>query len=227
MSGATVWPEQPRVADLLEQLGDISPRRVLLQPPPGTATEADLLRQIDRKESLCELIDATLVEKPVGAPEAGLAAWLGWLLGSFVYPNDLGLLFGADAPFRLMAGLVRLPDLTFIRREKLPGGRLPTEAVPEIAPDLAIEILSESNTAGEMLRKRTEYFLAGTTLVWIVDPRSRSVTVYTEPEVSERLKEGDTLDGGTVLPGLLIEVTRIFEKLPPATRVRRSRKKKQ
>lgn len=217
------------VAELLarlESLGGVAPERILLQPLPGTATEVDLLRRIERDKPLYELVEGTLVEKVMGALEANLALWIARLLGYHVDPNNLGELFGADGPFRLMEGLVRLPDVTFIRRENLPNGQLPTEPIPNLAPDLAVEVLSKGNTAQEMLRKRKEYFLAGTTLVWEVDPQQRVVTVYTAPEVSQALAETDTLDGGTVLPGLQLPVRRVFERLPPSPPAKPSRKKK-
>jgi Uma2 family endonuclease len=217
--------EGATVGDLLEHLGGIAPSRLLLKPAPGTATEADLLRVLTRKERLVELVEGTLVEKAMGVRESALALWIGHLLHEFVLGKDLGELFGADGPFRLLAGLVRLPDLTFVRRANLPGGELPDSPVPDLAPDLAVEVLSESNTPGEMQVKRKEYFLAETPLVWEVDPRQRVVVVYTAPEVSVTLTEADTLDGGTVLPGLSLPVRRIFERLPAAT-PRRARKKK-
>lgn len=215
------------VGELLEQLGDVSPNRLLLKPAPGTATEADLLRVLKRKERLVELVSGTLVEKVMGVREAALATWISRLLGRFLDENDLGELIGADGPLRLMAGLVRLPDLTFVRRENLPGGHLPEDPIPDLFPDLAVEVLSESNTAGEMRLKVREYFSAGTTLVWIVDPRQRTVVVHTDPETSRTLTEADTLDGGTVLPGLSLPVRRIFERLPPPPAPEpRTRKKK-
>jgi Uma2 family endonuclease len=79
-----------------------------------------------------------------------------------------------------------------------------------------------------MQRKLKEYFLAGTTLVWLVDPRKRTVVVHTAPDVSRTLTEADTLDGGDVLPGLQLPVRRIFERLAPAESApsRRARRKK-
>ncbi len=218
----------PTGADLLaliDRLGGIAPERVFLNPVPGTATEADLLHHVERTKRLCELVEGTLIEKVMGAPEANLAGWLIHLLYSFLDGNDLGELVGADGPFRLVTGLVRLPDVTFIRRENLPNGQVPTEPIANIAPDLAVEVLSEGNTRGEMERKRREYFLAGTSLVWEVDPRRRVVVVSTATEMGVTLTEADTLDGGTVLPGLQLPVRRIFERLPPAP-TSRSRKRK-
>lgn len=210
---------------LLKRLG-VPPVRVRVEPCPGTATEADLLRVIERENQPCELVEGTLVEKPMGAPESGLAMWIGGLLGPFIRQHRLGQLFGGDGTFRLMKGLVRAPDITFIRGEKLPGGLLPVEAVPELAPDLAVEVLSPSNTRAEMERKRKEYFLAGTTLVWMVDLERRVVEVYTAPDVFTTLTEDDTLDGGELLPGFSVSVREVFEQLPELPRLRRSRKKK-
>ncbi len=231
MSSDIQTDSRPTMARLLERLGGIDPDRVLLDPTPGTATETDLLLLTKRYNRLYELVEGTLVEKAMGYPESTLASWISHLLWNFLATNNLGELCGADGTLRLMKGLVRLPDVAFIRREQFPegpAGRAPLEQIPDFAPDLAIEVLSPSNTRGEMQRKRKEYFLAGTTLVWEVDPRRRVVDVYTAPEVSVTLTEADTLDGGDVLPGLQLPVRQIFERLPlPETPTpRRPRQKK-
>lgn len=216
----------PSLADLIERLGGIDPRRVLSEPPPGTATEADLVRLNERKRRLYELDEGALVEKAMGAREAYLAMWIGRLIGRYLDENNIGVLFGADGGFRLMPGLVRLPDVTFIRREKLPRGRIPNEPYPGLAPDLAVEVLSPSNTAGEIARKLRQYFLAGTTLAWVVDPRSRTVVVHERPGEGQTLTEADTLDGGSVLPGFQLPVARLFEEMPPEEPPAPARKRK-
>jgi Uma2 family endonuclease len=200
--------------DLLERLGGISPARVRLKPLPGLATEKHLLALNERKTSLYELVDGVLVEKVLGLLEGGLAAELVQLLGRFLHGKDLGALIGSNGPYRLMRGLVRLPDISFASWDKFPGGMLPVEPIPDLAPDLAIEILSAGNTRKEMNRKVREYFLAGTQLVWLVDPAKRTVSVYTAPDQSETLDEGDVLGGGDVLPGLQLPVRDIFARVP-------------
>jgi Uma2 family endonuclease len=202
------------IADLLERLGGISPKRVVLKPPPGKATEKDLLRLSARTDRLFELVDGTLVEKVMGYGEGGLAMDIGRLLGKFLDQHDLGDLVGADAAMRLMAGLVRIPDVSFIRWEKLPNRERPSEAIPDLAPDLAIEVLSEGNTPGEMKLKLKEYFLSDVSLVWFVDPRKRTVEVFTAPDKSTILFEDQTLDGGSVLPGLNLPVRDVFARVP-------------
>jgi Uma2 family endonuclease len=127
--------------------------------------------------------------------------------------EDLGLVTAADGTMRLAPGLVRIPDVAFISWARLPGQRMPTESIPDIAPDLAVEVLSQSNTAGEMARKRREYFTAGVQLVWFVNPAAHTVAVYTTPEQSLLLGEADVLDGGTVLPGFALPLRELFAEL--------------
>jgi Uma2 family endonuclease len=197
------------VADLLEALGDIPPERVRMQPPPGTATEADVIAIHAREKRLCELVDGTLVEKPMGYDESRLAVELITTLVVFLRQHDLGTVAGEAGMMRLVTGLVRIPDVSFVRWEHLPEEYGP---VPPLAPDLAIEVLSESNTPKEMERKLREYFEAGTQLVWYFDPRARTVTVYTSPDQFIVLDESQTLDGGDVLPGLVIPLRELFDR---------------
>src|SRR3954452_18522670 len=100
----------------------------------------------------------------------------------------------------LMPDLVRIPDVAFTSWDRLPGRRRPTNPVPRLTPNLAVEVLSRNNTPGEMAAKRGDYFTAGVQLVWEIDPDARVVAVYTSPTQSARLGGNDTLDGGVVLP---------------------------
>src|ERR1700675_2673491 len=140
------------LADLLEHLGGISPKRVRFRPAPGTATEKDVLAIHDREGRLYELVDGVLVEKAMGFGESLLACALIEVLRGFVRPRNLGLVTGEAGMMRLMAGLVRIPDVAFISWGRLPNRRVPTEPIPDLAPDLAVEVLSVGNTPGEMAR---------------------------------------------------------------------------
>jgi Uma2 family endonuclease len=218
--------QTPTLADLLEQLGGISPRRVLLKPPPGKATEKDLLRHMDRTGRPCELVEGTLVEKAMGYNESDIAAELLMHMRQHAKKHKLGRVTGEAATMRLMPRLVRLPDVAFVRQDRFPGGQLPDEPIPDLFPDLAVEVLSKSNTAGEIRRKLKEYFLAGTTLAWIVDPKKRQVVVHTAPDVFTVLTEKDTLHGGDLLPGFTLAVAGLFEDLPPPRKRPATPKKK-
>jgi Uma2 family endonuclease len=207
-------PTYETIADVLDHLGGIDPRRIRLSPPPGKATEKDLLRFLSRKERLCELVDGILVEKMTGLMKSAIAADVGAHLGKFVDDNDLGMVAGAAGPLRLMTNLVRLPDVSSISWDQWPLHEYPTEPIPSLYPDLAVEVLSEGNTAEEKERKLKDYFLAGTRLIWFVDPESRTVQVYTSPEDSITLTERDTLDGGDVLPGFQLPLKELFARVP-------------
>lgn len=206
-------PEILTIADLLERLGRIPAERVRFHPLPGAATEDDVLEVERRENRLFELVDGTLVEKARGFRESFLAAFLIRVLGNHVAARNLGLVTGADGMMRLARGLVRIPDVAFVSWSRLPGGRVPEAAIPNLAPDLAIEVLSEGNTAEEMARKRREYFASGVRLVWLVDPATRTVAVYTAVDESRTLSEADALDAAPVLPGFTLPVRELFAEL--------------
>ena len=94
----------------------------------------------------------------------------------------------------------------------IPRRRLPAGQILDVVPDLAVEILSPTNTKKEMDRKRREYFKGGATLVWEADPETRTVQVFTGPETSETLDENGVLDGGTVLPGFTLSIRDWFAR---------------
>jgi Uma2 family endonuclease len=208
------YPAGWTLADLLEHLGGISPQRIPLRPAPGTATERHLLALHKRDKRLYELVEGVLVEKIMGYAESYLAMELGRLLGNFIAKHDLGILPGADGAVRLMPGLVRIPDVSFISWNHLPDQRIPAQRLPDLTPDLAVEILSEGNTPGEMDRKMRDYFFSGTRLVWYIDPQRRTVRVYTSPDQCVELSDRDTLDGGVVLPGFSLPLAQLFARLP-------------
>ena len=201
------------VADLLDHLGGIAPERVRMYPLPGLATEADLIAVNARKQGICELVDGVLMEKPMGYPESILALVLAGYIQSFVVGRNLGIVSGADGMMRLFPGLVRVPDLAFVPWERIPGRQFPTTPIAGFVPDLAVEVLSPSNTKAEMARKRREYFDAGVRLIWEVDPRNRTVAVFETSELSIVLDRTQTLDGGSVLPGFVLPLFDLFGEL--------------
>jgi Uma2 family endonuclease len=205
-------PGEETLADVITRLGSIPLERIPARPAPGAATEADVLRRPGGEKRLYELVDGVLVEKPMGYFESRLGTVLGWALEQFLSDHDLGIVLGADAPLRLAPGLVRLPDVSFISWRHFPSRELPAEQIPDLAPDLAVEILSPGNTEAEMERKLREYFEAGVRLVWLVDPRTRTVRVFTGPGTPVALTEADVLDGGDVLPGFSLSIGEWFAR---------------
>lgn len=200
------------LADLLERLGSIPLARILFHPFPGTATERDVAAEQSRSARLCELVDGVLVEKPMGFYEARVATCIARLLEEYADRYDLGFAVGADGAVRLMSGLVRIPDVSFFLWNRFPDRELPSEPVPSLAPDLAVEVLSENNTPQEMERKRREYFLAGVRAVWEIDARTRTARVYSSPEQFATVGETDVLEAGDFLPGFRLELAEIFRR---------------
>ncbi len=205
MAGATAEQDQT-VADLLERLGGIPASRVRLVPTPGTATEQDVIDVHDRTNRLCELVDGVLVEKVMGFDESIVSLLLAGSLLNYLKRHDLGKLIGADGMMRLFPGLVRIPDVAFISWKRYPKKTRKRGEIPTVAPDLVVEVLSKKNTPREMARKLDEYFRAGVLLVWYVDPKRRTVRVFTGRDQSVVLAEDQYLDGGNVLPGFTLSI---------------------
>lgn len=199
-------------AEMQEQLGGIPLERIRMIPSPGFATEQDLLRVQDSEDRICELIDGVLVEKTLGYYESRLAIALAFFLVMFLEKHDLGIVLGEAGTLRILGDQIRVPDVAFLSWRNFPGRVLPAEPVPALAPDLAVEVLSAGNTNREMERKLDEYFAAGVKLVWFIDPTSQSVAVYEDRHQQETLVVGDSLRGGSVLPGFELPLQQLFDK---------------
>lgn len=199
-------PKPTNVADLLMRLA-VPPERILLDPWPGEATEEDVIRH-----KMCELVDGTLVEKAMGYYESRLGGVLISFLDRYLEKHDVGIYLESSGMIRVTEAQIRLPDVSFFLWEHFPGRKLPLGQILDIVPDLAVEILSPTNTAKEMARKRTEYFAGGAKLVWEVDPAKRTAEVFTAPDVSTALDENGTLDGGAVLPDFTLPIRDWFAR---------------
>jgi Uma2 family endonuclease len=201
------------VAELLERLGDIPPERILWKPYPGTATEQDVIAAegaLDKR--LCELVDGTLVEKAVGQYESRVGAILLHFIETYLDTHDLGICYAADAMLRIVPGRVRLPDVSFVCWDRLPNRELPAEAIANLVPNLAVEVLSAGNTRREMEGKRRDYFQGGAQLVWEIAPKTQSARVYTSPDSFQEIGSDGALEGGAVLPGFALPLSRLFAR---------------
>lgn len=198
-------------ADYLRWLGDIPADRVRTHPEPGTATVDDWQRLVDQGGN-CELAEGILVDRPMGARESLIATILSAVLRRASRDGRDGFLLGEQGFIRLADRTVRAPDVAFYRWDDLPEGGLAANRVPRIAPMIAIEILSRGNTAAEMDLKRREYFAAGTTLVWIIDPARRTAAIYTSPDDVQMLRDNDTLTAPQILPLLRLPLAELFDE---------------
>lgn len=211
----------PTIADVQERLGHVPESRILSFPAPGTATVQDLLDGSITGDRLCELVDGILVEKAMGWQQGFVGMWIGHLIQTYLNTNNVGLVAGSDGMIRFKLDLVRMPDVSFIRWDSVDDTDVienPAGAFLEVPPDLAVEVISPSNTRREMAIKLAEYAKVGVKLVWYVDPERKEVDVYPlgDAERKQTLAAADTLDGGTVLPGFAVPVARIFASRAPA-----------
>ena len=176
----------------------------------GLLTAEDLERL--GPDCRCELIDGVLVEMPpVGGPHARVTMKLGARLVSHTESGRLGRVY-TELGFNLRRApdCVRAPDLAFVRMDRIPPEGEP-EGFWEIAPDLVVEVVSPNDTRGEMQLKVREWIEAGVRLVWVVFPRSRTVSVIRSLLDREDLGADDTLDGEGVVPGFSCLVGELFE----------------
>lgn len=166
----------------------------------------------DPPEGEWELIDGELVPvTPSGLESSSLGHRIGRIVGNFVDVHGLGMMTGADGGYVLFPdrATIRVPDVAFIRQDRLPpkGER---SRFPRLAPDLAIEVLSPSDSTSEVIAKLEMYQESGIPLIWIVDPQKTTITIIATGKPTVVLRPGDTLDGGDVLPGFSVPVAEIF-----------------
>ena len=164
-----------------------------------------------------ELVDGEVREmSPVHGPAGQVGANMVWLLTNHVRARGLGWVWGDNMGFALLGArqTSRSPDAAFVRLERLP---LVPRGPIRVAPDLAVEVLSPTETASVLEDKLADYRAAGTPLIWVVDPDARSVAVHPADGPSYTLGEGDTLTGGRVLPEFRCSVAELFEGVPRAS----------
>ncbi len=156
-----------------------------------------------------ELVNGDLYPMtPTKLAHGRIANWIAYQLTGFVVPRKLGAVFAAETGFAISEKDVLAPDVSYLRKERLPAEE--AKGFVRLAPDLAVEVFSESNTQPEMQQKVELYFSAGARLVWVVYPGSRTVYVYTAPDKVNILKGEMVVDGADVLPGFALKVSTIF-----------------
>ena len=174
----------------------------------GHATIDDLYN-VPEDGQKYELVDGEIVVSPAGVRHSQIAVQIGYLLKRFLEDSPLGIVCGADVGIILPNGNLRSPDVSFIKNEKLPGGKAP-ETFGEIIPDLVVEVLSPSDNMRQVADKIGEFLECGVPLVWLVDPKARTVTVYRSLTDTRQLAGDDAIDAAPVLPGFTTKVSDFF-----------------
>lgn len=158
-----------------------------------------------------ELTHGVLIEMPPPKPNHNLiAAWIVTFVNLYLLKNKLGLAI-TEMGVRLFAddSTLYFPDVAYISFARLPDPDL-TKYIP-MAPDLAVEIVSPSNTSEEISTKVSDYLRAGTQLVWVIYPKTQMTYVY-QPDGRYQIVDGNgVLSGGEVLPGFTLPLHDIFQ----------------
>jgi Uma2 family endonuclease len=148
---------------------------------------------------------------PAGSEHGAIIMNLAYLLASHVRQRGLGVVFGAETGFVLARSpdVVRGADVAFVRASRIPASGMPKKFW-EGAPDLAVEVISPGDSLEEVEEKVDDYLNAGAPLVWVVNPRRRTITIHRPGRDPQVLRESDTLTGEDVIPGFQCEVRAAF-----------------
>ena len=209
MSSRVDSPEAWTASDVVQRFGPILIRRLRVGKNGEPATVAEVSEIYDREERLYELVDGLLVEKSMGSYESMIATELIILLGTFIREHQLGKVLGESGMVRLNPTLVRIPDVCYISNFRFAAVDQ-RERVWSVVPDLVIEVLSDSNTAQEMDRKRTDYFQHGVRELWMVDSNLKSIEVFESIAISKTVRANEEFCHSRVLPGLRFSTGRLF-----------------
>jgi Uma2 family endonuclease len=159
----------------------------------------------------CELVEGELLMmSPAGYEHGRIVVRITRPLANFISQNRLGDLTGAETGFQIAhdPDTVRAPDVAFVRAQRVPAE--PVQGYFPGPPDLAVEVLSPDDRAGEVLAKVRDWLQAGCRRVWVVDPRTRTVSVYRSQSEVVVLSQSDTLSEEDLLPGFRLPVAEIF-----------------
>jgi Uma2 family endonuclease len=183
----------------------------MASPTRTPATEADLLR-MPKDGRKYELVDGQIRVSPAGAPHGKVCVKLLLRLGSFVEERRLGHVFDSSTGFRLPGGNVRSPDLSFVARGRFPSDERVPEGFPDVAPDLAVEVLSPEDSSRDVLDKVGEYLQAGVRVVLVVDPKHEKATAYRSLADVRTFVASDVVDVSDVVAGFAFALSDILER---------------
>ena len=177
-----------------------------------TLFTAEELLRFPRGKQRLELVNGKLYEMALSGGKHGyISANICAILDSHVQLTDLGCVFSTGTGFTLQRDpdTVRAPDAAFVAKDRMPPGETP-DGYLALAPDLAVEVISPNDRPREVREKVADWLNAGTRLVWVIYPASRTATVHRPPHSIQKLGEEDTLDGAEVVPGFTCRVEELF-----------------
>jgi len=181
-------------------------------PRPESLVTAEEFARIPNDDHHYELVEGRVIRmSPPGIRHGLVSTRIAFLLSQHIEVHHVGVVI-TPGGFKLATNpdTVREPDVAFVRRDRIPGAGLPDGFWPG-PPDLVVEIRSPGDRQSEILAKVHDYLARGVRLVWVVDPKKRTVAVHRPGADPETLGADDTLDGGDVVAGFSCAVLRIFD----------------
>jgi len=179
----------------------------------ATPSQANTVMTSVDSDLLYEVMDGHIVEKePIGAYEILVGSFLNTRLDSFARGSDCGRAV-SEMLFDFGPGLPqRRPDVAYVSYDRWPQKRrVPRTQAWAVVPELAVEVISPSNTCEEVLGKVHEYFQAGVQYVWVLAPPQQQVYVYQSPSHIHVLTIQDELTGNAFLPGFRLKLSELFD----------------
>jgi Uma2 family endonuclease len=188
--------------------------------PPKQYTPDDLLRMPDGDRY--ELVDGQLVERHMSYWSSYLAGQMYWLLRRFCQGDRFSWITPEGTSYQSFPqhpNRVRKPDVSLIRFDRLSTDQAMREGHVSVVPDLAVEVVSPNDLYYEVDEKVAEWLEAGVQLVWVINPRNRTVRVHRPDGAITTLREHEVLRGEPVVPDFQCQVEEIFRPAPGAAPV--------
>lgn len=158
-----------------------------------------------------EVVDGELLMSPKNNPEhGGICVRISSPMHLFARKHKLGEVWDSNTGFWMINRNLRAPDISFVTEERVKSLR-PLRTFFEGAPDLAVEVLSSTNSRREMDRRLGDFFASGTRIVWIIDPERQMAEVCHSVTDRKLVGPGGTLDGEDLLPGFRLPLRDLFE----------------
>lgn len=182
----------------------------------ATIMTAEVFSEIDPSplpsDALYEVINGVVVENSLmGSYPVEIASILHEYLGPFARRTGVGRAI-VEMLFRIDSATQYRPDVAFVSHEKWPVGRRTPNSQPwEVVPDVAIEVISESDRGEEVLRKTLNYLKAGVRAVWLIYPSLETIHIFDSFTQIRVLTRDDVLDGGQIIPGFRLPMSSLFE----------------
>jgi Uma2 family endonuclease len=166
----------------------------------------------ENEDKRFELVEGEIDELPPSSTRnTVIAGWYIFFFNQYLLENPIGYVSVSDGGFRMTNGNVRQPDAAYVSRARYP--KLQDTVFP-VAPDIAVEVVSPSETAQKVRDKVNDYLSSGTTFVWVAYPDDQSIDVHTlnqDSSITVRKLSGDeSLDAGNVMPGFTLKMKRVF-----------------